>query len=414
MDDRDFQLAATSILASESWKQEGFKLCYKPFFYREDGSEGLQNVHTPFSLCREIIQKLAEFTDMKHLSVCVMYNLEFVDILVKEYGVSPENITFFPDSKQEASAARIVYGVRVADPVLLDSKNKPVMPKSEKKFDVVVMNPPYQPSVKNKDDAGGSSSRGLSIWPKFVQLAIDATKDNGYIAAIHPTKWRKPEDEMFPIMAAQNMLHLEMHSKQDGIKTFGASTPYDWYIMQKKQYEGKTAIKGSDSKREIINLHDFSFLPNCNLEMVGKLLAKPGEEKCVVLYSYSFYEVRKPWMNESKTKEFPYPCVHATGKNGVRYWHSSKKGEFFDLPKIVFGYSDTISNAVVDAQGEYGITPQAMGIPISSQSEGEKIKKALESKAFNDLLQVSLRWSQFQIEWRMFRHFRKDFWRDFI
>ena len=415
MDDRDFQLAATSILASESWKKEGFRLCYKPFFYREDGSEGLQSVHTPFSLCRDIIQKLTEFVDVKEASVCVLYNLEFVDILVREYGVSPKNITFFPDSEQEASAARIVYGVRVAGPIILDDKNKPVMPKIDKKFDVVIMNPPYQKPV-NKNRKGGTSGGGKTIYQDFVEIGLSLTVDDGFLATIHPCRWRKPDDSLYQSLVQYDIRYLDLNSKQTGTKVFKADTPFDWYVLQKSKNRGKTSIKDYDGNLSIIDLRKFEFVPNGDFELIQNLMASSKQNRCEVLHSAAaFYVPQQDWLSKEPSKEFPNILICNTGKNKVVYWYSSRREDlYFDVPKLIFGENDVIANSIVDYKGEFGLTYTAIGIPISSEEEGEQMKKALESKAFNDLLQHSLRWSQFRIDWRMFRHFRKDFWKDFL
>lgn len=52
-------------------------------------------------------------------------------------------------------------------------------------------------------------------------------------------------------------------------------------------------------------------------------------------------------------------------------------------------------------------------LPITSESEGIKIKSALESDKFNEFLKAC-RWSNFQIDYKMFKYFRKDFWKEFI
>lgn len=385
--------------------KEAIKKCHE---------NGTQKIDTPKELCIDIISKISEYTNLENKKICVLFNWEFVHELINKFNVNEKNITFICDNDDKNEYVSGIYNVENIHKLIINKKEIKMKPSIKKQFDIIVMNPPYQPPVKKKDNSGGSSSRGLSIWPKFVQLAIDLVSANGFVAAVHPNKWRKPQDKMFSIMTNQNILYLEMHSKQDGIKTFGASTPYDWYVMQKKQYHGVTEIKDADSNKQTINLKDFDFLPSCNLKTVEKLLAKPSEEKCTILHSYFLIDIRKPWISRYKTNEFIYPCVHMTGKAGVSYWYSSKKVEFLGIPKIVFGDSDIISNAVIDFKGEYGTTSHAMAIPISSQEEGEQIKKAIESKAFNDLLQKSLRWSQFQIDWRMFRYFRKDFWKEFI
>ena len=58
----------------------------------------------------------------------------------------------------------------------------------------------------------------------------------------------------------------------------------------------------------------------------------------------------------------PYPCVHSTPQNGLRYMYSSinNKG-IFATPKVIFGDSGE-NNMVVDIDGQYGMTQHAMCI----------------------------------------------------
>jgi len=386
--------------------------------------EGQQNVFTPFDLCQEIVDKLKENGGLVG-NIGVLFNIEFLEVLVSRYGIKSSDITIFVDDKVKFEFCKKHYEMEPGKNLFQINIEKSIKEKdlwttegkNNMKFDVIIMNPPYQaPVLKSKTDRGSKGSRNV-IWPEFVNMAIVDVKDNGFLAAIHPPKWRKPEDKLFKIMTEQNITYLEMHSKKDGIKTFGAMTPFDWYILQKAKYSGKTNIKCTDGAYQTIDLREFPFLPSCDLKKVTNLLAKNKDEKCEVLFSRSAYASDKHWVSEIKTDKFAYPCVHSTTKDKVRYWYSStNKNGFFGTPKVIFGDNggDTgIFNAIVDMEGVFGITQHAMAIPISSKDEGEQIKKALESESFKKIIN-SCQYGGFQIDWRMFPYFRKDFWKEFI
>ena len=84
----------------------------------------------------------------------------------------------------------------------------------------------------------------------------------------------------------------------------------------------------------------------------------------------------------------------------------------FNIPKVIFGDSG-IYNAVVDFDGLYGMTQHAMAIKVDSLFEANMIKQALESKKFKQLLS-DCSWSNYQIDWRLFTYFKKDFWKEFV
>jgi hypothetical protein len=384
---------------------------------------GQQNVHTPFTLCEEIIEKLMEYTSIRNKKISVLFNIEFLHTLVEDFGVRPEDITMFCDDAVEYEFCRLQYGMKPSvnlfqidiEKTLEEKELYTTEGKCAMKFDVTAMNPPYQSPVENKKEAKGTSGRGSNLWSIFVKLGLSITKDDGHVAFIHPPKWRKPMDHLFPVLKNLNINYLETHSKKDGLRTFGASTPYDWYILQNKTSQGKTSWKDADGVMQTIDLRKLDFLPSCCWEQINKLLAKDGESKCKILFSRSEYGSEKSHMRLNQDSTYKYPCIASTGVKGdIKKMYSSKKSIFFGVPKVIFGESDVIKNVIIDIDGEYAMTNTAMALEITCLEDGQQIKRALESDAFNTMLVRALRWSQFRIDWRMFQFFRKDFWKEFL
>ena len=145
-------------------------------FIRKTLISGIQNVHTPFALCSEMIKKLEENIEksenIKDKDILVLFNIEFVEVMISEFGISPDKITYFSDSKGKSGFAKYIYKVKgiidVGDNVLetLEKVSKNM------KFDCVVMNPPYQTPTENK----GS---GHTLWDGFVRKAFEITKEIG-------------------------------------------------------------------------------------------------------------------------------------------------------------------------------------------------------------------------------------------
>lgn len=277
-----------------------------------------------------------------------------------------------------------------------------------RKFNIIVGNPPYQPEVKF--NTGGTGSRNV-IWDKFVGLSLDLLTPNGFLCFVHPAKWRKPLDELGRRMRAKQFLYLEIHNDRD--RLFKGSTRFDWYVLQNCPALDPTLVKDELGNEHMIDITEGDFIPNFGFDLLDRIWTKG--DPCEIMFSRCAYgtDARNAHMSEQQTDEFRYPCVAATGKNGVRCWFSSRRGEFFGVPKVIFGDGRYIANAVVDWDGEYAMTQHAMAIPISSKAEGEQIKKALESDKFNTFLK-SCRWSTFQIDWRVFTCLRKDFWKEFV
>jgi len=285
-----------------------------------------------------------------------------------------------------------------------------------KGFDAVIGNPPFQSEQKHAGKRGG----GDLLWNKFVVHMINIVTVNGYLCFIHPPGWRKPESErskfknLFEIMAHENyLIYLELHDSKDGKKLFNSGTMYDWYVLQKTHSINKTTkIRDFNGNIIITNLDVWSWLPNYNLDKIYQLLASDREETCKIIYNRNNYGSDKNWMSKEQDDEHPHSCVHSTPKTGTRYYYSSRNDNgHFGIPKVIFGESG-INEAILDISGQYCMTQEAMAI-VDNMENLPKIKRAIESKEFNDVLSAC-KWSNFRIDWRLFTYFKRNFWKYFV
>ena len=276
-------------------------------------------------------------------------------------------------------------------------------------FDIIIGNPPY--------NASGTKATGNTIWQLFVNSSIKLLKNDGYICFVHPNGWRKPNTEkgkfygLFQKMTSENtMLYLEIHDTKDGMKQFNCGTRFDWYILHKKKNENyKTIILDEKNVAYEINLTKYNWLANYELELIDKLIANKNEDKCNILYSRSAYGADKKWISKVETKEYKYPVVHSTPKDGHRFvWSNTNDNGFYDTKKVIFGESG-INNPIIDIDGKYAFSQGAMAIVIDDIKEGEKLSKFLCSTIFNKIIKACL-WSSFRIEWGMFKDFKKNFY----
>jgi len=276
-------------------------------------------------------------------------------------------------------------------------------------FDIIIGNPPY--------NASGTKATGNTIWQLFVNSSIKLLKKDGYICFVHPNGWRKPNTEkgkfygLFQKMTSENtMLYLEIHDTKDGMKQFNCGTRYDWYILQKKKNDNcKTIILDEKNISYEINLTKYNWLANCELELIDKLIANKNEDKCNILYSRSAYGADKKWISKVETKEYKYPVVHSTPKDGHRFvWSNINNNGFYGTKKVIFGESG-INNPIIDIDGKYAFSQGAMAIVIDDIKEGEKLAKFLSTPVFNKIIKACL-WSSFRIEWGMFKDLKKNFY----
>jgi hypothetical protein len=281
-----------------------------------------------------------------------------------------------------------------------------------KQFDVIIGNPPY-----NKDDTGN----GNMIWHLFVEKSINELNKNGYLVFVHPSLWRKPQSDktrmkkFFNLMTKQNqMLYLEIHNTKDGLKTFGCGTRYDYYVIKNKPKYKKTIILDENNVINNIDLEHYEWLPNCDFQIIDKLIAKNNEEKLNILNDFNYSRLKKDIVSTKKDNSYKYDLIYLTPKNGIRYMYSkiNNKGHF-GVSKIIIGETG-MDNAINDWDGKYGMTQDSFGIIIDSKEEGDKILCALKTEEFKKIIKIACSWSNFRIDWRLFLNFKQDFYKYFI
>ena len=273
------------------------------------------------------------------------------------------------------------------------------------KFDIVMGNPPY-----NQSTDGGNGGRDL--WDKFVIKSEIIIRTKGYLLYVHPPKWRKPESELFELYKRNNLIYLEIHSKQDGQRIFNAITRYDWYLLQIDKYSGKTTIKDELGMESDFNINDWDWLPNYNFNIFERILSK--DNNIEVIYSRSMYGNDKKWMSKLRSDIHRMPCVYGMYKDGTHseYFSSEDRGHF-GIPKIIIPCAEK-PYTLVDTEGKYGIMQNAFGLKLTNIDEAILISNAISSTKFEEEIIKSTKWLNFQIDYKMFKNFKKDFWKEFL
>lgn len=273
------------------------------------------------------------------------------------------------------------------------------------------MNPPYQMGGRKQ----GGVCASHTLWDKFVFLSKDIMADGGYVCAVHPSLWRKPGHEIQEIILDNDLKYLEIHHEKDGMKTFGKETRYDWYILKKSPPNGETIIKDQDGKINKINLAKWDFIPNCEFDLIDKLLAKAGDEKVEILCDSSYHTQRIDRISATKTNKFKYPCVYTVSKeSGPRlFWSSDNNRGHFGIPKVIWSTFRPISvGFFLDKDGEYGLTQFSSAI-VDDHKILPDIQKALDSEQFRRFCSA-ISMGKLEVNTGVIRLFRKDFWKAFI
>lgn len=277
------------------------------------------------------------------------------------------------------------------------------------KFDVIMGNPPF--NVEVGDKRFGS---GRTLWDKFIIKSFDILVENGYLGFIHPQNWRGLGllHNIWELLSSKKIIYLHIYSEQSGKKYFNVSQSFDLYILQNRDNGNhKTEIIDEDGVKIDINLNKLPFLPNSNIRKILNLITTV-DKGIDVIYGTQ-YHTTKPWVRHKQTSEYKYPIANNINSSGIEYLYTNDKSKnFFGIPKVIISVG-RYPYPHNDYEGKLGISQGGFGIPINSKKQGDDIIKAINSDNFQDILK-STKWGAFQIDYRMFKYFKPDFYKHFL
>lgn len=263
------------------------------------------------------------------------------------------------------------------------------------KFNVSISNPPY---VKRKVDG---NLTGSVLWADFVKRFVPLSEDSSYI---HPPIWRRPANsdsqvDMFRYIA-DRIKYLSINDIEAGKRVFGAGSRFDWWTTGNASC---VKINDADGRQWELDLSEWDWLPNKDFDFVKSLLGEFNEDR--VIFG-SAHHASRDHVHPDPNR-FPHQVVHSTagGRDIRSTW---KGGGAFGKPKVIFSETG-VGDPIVDLEGEYGLTQQAIGVPVSGSKEAERVVSALKSDGFERLTDACS-WSTYRIDYRMIQYFRDDWY----
>jgi hypothetical protein len=354
----------------------------------------------------------------KRCEVIVNECLYFVDITPLNVFIVTELLKHHVEFYTQGKKTKLTFNSYIGDTLevgKLQKKDDTVMgniqkifPKVDSGFDAVVSNPPYQ------DNKGAH----CTLWDKFVLFSLTTLASSGYLLTIHPSGWRniagkfkKAQNEIL----SKNLIYLEIHDSNDGQKTFGCGTRYDWYLLKNEIVDKTdTIVRFQDGKMLKVNLKNEEFIPSGEYNLLKSLYALEGQEKVNVIHSYGLYETRSESISKNCEGEFKHPVIYTiSSKNVKTILYSSKKQGHYDVPKLIWSNgSIKTSRSYLDINGEYAMTQFTYGIADKPENLKD-IQKAFDSPKFRDLMEFCAVGQQ-HINHKIIALFRKNFYKEFI
>jgi site-specific DNA-methyltransferase (adenine-specific) len=125
---------------------------------------------------------------------------------------------------------------------------------TDKKFDVIVGNPPYQ---------ANSNGAAEKLWPKFIDKAVNLCQENGYVAMITPTSWLagsknivKGTTGVYDLFKAHDLQYVNLNISS----FFNVGSTFGYFILRNALPNTETIFQ-TPAELHKISLQKYSFLP---------------------------------------------------------------------------------------------------------------------------------------------------------
>ncbi|MFV2015125.1 MAG: Eco57I restriction-modification methylase domain-containing protein, partial [Candidatus Heimdallarchaeota archaeon] len=220
------------------------------------------------------------------------------------------------------------------------------------KFDIIVGNPPYQPSGSAGGKSGGNQKK---LWVDFVEKGLDLVNHNQFLVFVHPTSWRAGTKKIFKKIGNRlingNFIFLEVNADENG--HFKHSTRIDWYVWKNSSPNNHIVLKNKSSVIEIKNAFQ-SIIPSTADSTIWSILDKTIFSDLEKIKSeYSDERIKAPGNEIDNIYQWPFVVA---AKNGV--WFAEHQHNLQNIKKVFISTTTDGSGNIYlgkDTEGKFGI-----------------------------------------------------------
>ena len=356
---------------------------------------------TPISCVEEMISKVPEeLWKRKNLSIldpCCGNGNFFVPIyykLLKYHKVENilEDILNFNDINEER--IKNVEQVFSKDKCKLQiTKEDFLETNANKKYDMIVANPPYAKLLNN----GKRASKNHNLIKSFLEKSLNMLNPEGYIVFITPDNWMSYADRNTIIskLTSLQFIHLDIHSAKRYFKKIGSS--FTWYIVKNKEnieedhlftVSGMWKNKSYESR---VMSQIRNYIPLLYNSTVQSILSKTIDNKDILKYNVETSSdlhkyTKKEKISEVQTEEYKYKLIH-TPKQIV---YANKKHKYQEGYKVFISTTDKYKVFVDDC----GMTQSIAFIRCENEKSAKQIMNVLSHDLYKFINNIC-RWGNF-------------------
>lgn len=337
---------------------------------------------TPITCINEMISKIPiELWKRENLSILDAccgngnFHIPILFELLKHHDKKTilEQILEFNDINEERLSN--VRDVFCADTYDLQISNHDYLTfETNKKYDLIVANPPYAKLMDN----GKRASKNHNLIKDFIETALSQLKPNGYLLFLTPNNWLSYSNRNVLIekLTALQIIHLDIHSAKKYFKKIGSS--FTWYIIQNCPFYKNINVSGIWNKTEYIGSvvsQKRNYIPLLYSQMVQNILSKTIDNDELTKFNCQTSSdlhktTKKHLINDTKTDVYKYKLIH-TPKQIV---YASIPHKYQDGFKVFISLTDKYKLFIDNC----GMTQSIMFIMCNDRDQAERYLQILQ------------------------------------
>lgn len=245
----------------------------------KDVEDNWQENDTPYHIVNKMIDIIPKDTE----TYVVFFNLEFVEVLVHERNIPPENILFVADVKIEYLFAKRGYKVNAVlfpKQTITNESIGNILKGVEMKIGkmAVIGNPPYQMQTDAQKNRSSEDQQSKPIYNLFVEAIIDNVKPD-YFSFIIPSRWMvggmgltNHRERMMNDSRMQKIVHIpDSSSIFPTVDIKGGVN----YFLWNNSYNGPCEfVVGNTSTMRKLNQYDIILQDNDAISILEKINSK--------------------------------------------------------------------------------------------------------------------------------------------
>lgn len=359
---------------------------------------------TPIDCIHEMIQKIpADFwaKDVTILDPCCgngNFSIPIFFELQKHHEKRHilENMLSFNDVNE--SRLDNVRSVFCSTTYTLQITNHDFIQFPDKKYDLIVANPPYAKLLAN----GKRASKNHNLIKDFIEKALSLLKPNGYLLFLTPDNWMSYADRNVLIerITSLQIIHLDIHSAKKYFKKIGSS--FTWYIIQNCPFYKEMHVSGIWKQKEysdVVLSQPRKYIPLMYDRVIQSILSKTVDSSLPKfniqtssdLHKYTKAELIRP----EKTDVFQYKLIHTPSQTV----YASRPHKFQEGYKVFISTTDKYS-VFVD---QCGMTQSIAFIQCANEDQAKKYVDILQHPLYVFINNIC-RWGNFN-NVRILQHF---------